>query len=890
MREKATSGSTGERPRLPVEVAVGVALAFVVLLTTNIGRQPSTSIAADALNELEHMAFVVDHDIASGPGCGGLAVIDVDKRTVGVRDSTRSHSVYDLDVNVALGQVLGSPGRGNSARYVQWIRSDESWLAWRRQDIAETSELPLVTTLSGLAFSRDDETLFLGISLAGTGMRVGAFQASDLDIEGEEGWLPPPIALGGAGGHVPAKIITTRDGSVVHAINGAGSIHSLDTSYLRPAAEPVRISPPVADPILAGALASIGYTTTSQIVFADISLDERYIVTNRWAEPEVSVADLHARRSWTLPLGEGITMTGGVAFNHAWQNPGLLAVNTLDAVVVYRFDPDGPLEELARHSIHPVHQTVGDAEYSVPGNVSWSARGDHLIVTVNNGDNDFALLEVAGCGTSLRLVAELAVCPSNHNRGRAIWTANKRVTPPAGLVPGCPTPDLRPTATRVPIPSPTATPVATPVFTDARSIIGEERVVVLEGSSGGDAASCGGVTHFSVWEGQTGKRARGRGEPGKWATTSSGTTIVVGAASHEDLTYDVYESSLDVGSLETSWRSGVVTLTVGTPIPYGTASFVWGDTELLLTYEDLKSSAVTLGLFSRIGVESGTTSTPLATTVFERGVPAGVALEDYSGEGALMCCGGTAWIVTDLGEVWRLTVAEDMSSMTLSGPIADLGEIPPVPGESGPTARRIHVTLSRDERFLLVSGWGGGDIRVVDLVEGTISRMDFGDEITMIGQLATNYSWENPGLLAVHAGTHILVLSIDPSDGSLAEIGRQPIPPPHNADGFVEPGFIAWSTNGVALIATIDDGTDEFMTLWVRECGRLLEPLYQVAVCPDEDAPNLGRGIFTWNSTFPTPESYDPRCPADADPATPTPSSTPRAGTTIHMPVAIRNR
>ena len=888
MRYSTMNWISVERRHLPALIVTGIVVALNGLLVPLAVLRPSTSTAADALGELEPLALVVDHDIASGPGCGGLAVINVDEGIVEFRDATRAPTVFDLDVNINQGQVLGSPGRGNSARYVRWMRTDESWRNWRRQTIVETAEFPAVGTLSGLAFSSDGENLFLGIRLAGSGMSVGAFQVSDLDVEGDEIEPPTPIMMGAADGHVPAKVITTRDGSLVHVISSVGSINSLETSLLSPAAKPVRHAPFVPDPVLAGALASNEFTTTPRIVFADISPDERYLVTNRWAEPELSVVDLHARRSWTLPAGEGITMTGGVAFNHAWRNPGLLAVNVLDAVVVYRFDPDGPLEELARHPINPVHQTVGGPAYPVPGNVSWSSRGDHLIVTTNHGDKDFTIIEVAGCGTSLRQVAELAVCSSDLNRGRAIWTANKRMTPPADFGSRCPAPELRPTATPPPIPSPTATPVATPVSKNLRESRAEERVIVIEGSSTVDIARCGGITHFAIWEGRPRSGARGKAEPGSWAATSGGAVFVVGSGSGEAETYDVYEPRLNASSLETKWRTGAVTMSVGASMPYGATSFVWGDTQILLTYRDHESGEVALGLFDRFGIASGTVSPPLAMASFERGVPAALVLEGYSGHGALMCCGGTAWVVTDLGEVWQLTIADDMASMTLSGPIAELGEIPPVPGESGPASRRIHAVLSPNERFLLVSGWGNGDIRVVNLAEGTVESTEFDDRITMIGQLATNHGWENPGRVAVHAGTHLMVLAIDPRNGTLTEIGRHPIAPPRNEEGFVEPGHIAWSTNGLALVATIDNDTNEFMTLWVRECGRLIEPLYEVAICPEKGVPNRGRGIFTLNATYPTPAGYDPRCPAGVIPATPTPSSTPSHGSAVYLPAAMR--
>jgi len=94
---------------------------------------------------------------------------------------------------------------------------------------------------------------------------------------------------------------------------------------------------------------------------ATLSADERYLVLNRGRAPEVTVADLVDRRAWTLPLAADVAVVGGVALGRAEANLGLLAVHAETTVQVYRFDPYGPLVELARLSIGvPVDVTTSE--------------------------------------------------------------------------------------------------------------------------------------------------------------------------------------------------------------------------------------------------------------------------------------------------------------------------------------------------------------------------------------------------------------------------------------------------------------------------------------------------------------------------------------------------
>lgn len=750
-------------------------------------------------------------------------------------------------------------------------------------------------TFGSVAFLPGGSQFLLGQSRPE--VNLGLFSLDDVDAGANEVQLPGAVKYGRSRAGYPAEILISRDGTVAHLVGRYGRVTTHETTSLEQVAPPITHRPFVLDPDLMQAMARSGVTTTPQVVFADLSPDERYLVTNRWYAPEINVLDLQERRSWTLAAGAGITMTGGVAFDHGPNHPGLLAVNVLHSVVVYRFHPDGPLEELVRQPIHPVNHFADFARtkrVEVPGNVAWSASGDALIVPIDHGPNDFAILEVARCGAQITRLHEIAVCDDTANLGRAIWTANKRQ--PLSANPGtrCPTPELRSTATPPPPPPATRTPIATPLVGELESVKVEEKVLAIEASTDGAAAGCGGLSFFQVGDGR-----RRYGSPfavaqGRVAAAWGGNTLIVGPTDPSDQAYDVLEDpgvSNGQDELGTRWRRGTVSPTVGIPLPYGTIAVLWADTHVLLSYRRPTSGRATLGLFERFTQDGPTPATPLAEVEFERGIPAAIALEDYTGDDAITRYSGVAWVVTDIGEVWRVTI-RDMEAMTLEGPVALIAPPAALPGDDGPAARRVLAALSAGERYLLVGGWGDGVINVVDLKSGGVRRARAGDGLTMAGQIATNRGWENEGLVALHAGDHIVVYALDEADGSLVELYRQAIPPPRDEALRPVPGYVAWGTNGLTLIATIDEGVDEFAVFWVRGCGRALQELYRVAGCPQDGVRNRGRIILTNNGLLEAPAGYQARCPAAGvpptlTPGTPVPSKMPSSTPTPSRPAPV---
>lgn len=865
------------------------ALAAAWHLAAPVSRQGETE------TNLERLVIVADRSVSKeAPGCGSIALFDVETGEVHYRHQFDSVGIARLDVDDDAQRIVASPAGvyGLSKVHMHWQRMGAGWDAWRAHRAVEPPGLHLNDPWQAIAFVPGTTPSLLA-PINQTRPLVASFDAPGFQtIEstlGEELLeFPWPERYAYTPGWLSTEILVTRDGRIAHTLDRFGNLSTIDLLAFEPAAAPMAVPPFVPDAVVAGDKPG------GQIVYADLSVDERYLVTNRWNAPELGVTDLQRRTSRTVSAGAGITMTGEVAFNHGWENTGLLAVHALSQVVVYRFHPDGELEALSQHPVEPV--TTGGSP--VPAAIAWSARGDRLIAATNHGANDFAIFDVLECGRRLVPIAEIAACPDDRNQGFVIWTANKRLAPPEGHAPRCPRPDERPTATPPPPPVPSATPFATPLFDDPlrdnEGRMTEEGVVFLDGSAGGALPGCDGLTFFATSVGRPMGHLDGLGEPGRIAQGWGLSDALVGPV---DDGRPSYRAVRRVPRTEhgTTWSLEVLTPTFGAPLPYGAMTRVWGDSRMLLAYRDRATGAVVLGVFGAMRVGNPVPEAPYASLAVPRGIPAAVALEKYFGDGALNRSGGTGWVVTDLGEVWRLTYdGEDV--LELHGPVAVLGP-PPAAGDAddGPVARRVHAALTHDERHLLVSRWGRGEIDVVELATGAARRVPAGDGLALAGQLATNRAWENDGLVALHAGDHVVVYATDPVDGTPIELARHGIEPSRDARGQSEPGSVAWSTNGLALFATSGAEASEVVAFRVDACGRRLEVLYRVPICDGSDSGSRGRAILTANQGFVTRADYQPSCPAGVIPPTlvapePTATVSPPAQPmhTLHLPFADR--
>ncbi len=116
----------------------------------------------------------------------------------------------------------------------------------------------------------------------------------------------------------------------VHVVTDRPRVYTLSLAGLASAAAPIELPTYRAAPNR-----RIDHRIVGQ---AAITADGGFIVTNRYERTELGVADLGARRGYTVTV-RNVTVTGGVAINRADVNKGLLALHAGSQVVVYRFSP-----------------------------------------------------------------------------------------------------------------------------------------------------------------------------------------------------------------------------------------------------------------------------------------------------------------------------------------------------------------------------------------------------------------------------------------------------------------------------------------------------------------------------------------------------------------------
>ena len=163
--------------------------------------------------------------------------------------------------------------------------------------------------------------------------------------------------------------------------------------------------------------------TTIPFQWADLSLDEHYLITNQGRSSVITLVDLEARTARSIALAPEAEITGGVALNHGWINRGLLAVHHSDHIAAHSFDPAaiGPLVAVASHSIaSPKHDDPMMIHYAI----RWNAVGDKIVATSrNNGGNRIFSLGANGELDDLGSIPNCTVLPND------LWTANGLLVP-----------------------------------------------------------------------------------------------------------------------------------------------------------------------------------------------------------------------------------------------------------------------------------------------------------------------------------------------------------------------------------------------------------------------------------------------------------------------------
>ncbi len=401
----------------------------------------------------EDLVFVTEQGGTILDGCCAISAFSIHDGDPLHRGWANPRGPARLAANSNLTTVLAAAQNGSL--YV--LRRLENGNTWTHQlELADLDGSYSIFLFAGIAVMPDDETLLLAMSTLyklenpdryrlGPPYWVSKRRLSELQertLGPERGRFSVPDTV--------AEILPAPDGRHAHLLTTGALVLTLDVSSMAETSTRIQLKPIAArDPRDPNNAFIMGHA------HATLSTDGRFLVTNRWDQPELNVADLLTRQAWTLHTGNA--HNGGLAINRGWINTGLLALHTGEAVKVYRFLPPSQLEELASLPVTCCY-ALHFANYGPQPSVAWSADCSHLIAAVDHESAEFLLIQVRDDGQLLVPRRYWTACPhrsyfGDFNHPADILTANGLVSPP--------TPTATPTSTR--IPTPTSTTTATPL-------------------------------------------------------------------------------------------------------------------------------------------------------------------------------------------------------------------------------------------------------------------------------------------------------------------------------------------------------------------------------------------------------------------------------------------
>lgn len=383
------------------------------------------------------LVFMLDDTASSHGGCDKVSVFDLNRHQMLWRGS-QDDSVVSTGRMTVDPKALHVLSINSMRRYSQpyrirhFHRDSEASMQWitdvitgatftERGDIASTGAT--FTERGDISFLPDGDTFLVseGENNFESTLRpafVSKYRLSDV----HEGSIGP--SLGTVTLDRPAaRILLSPDRRSFHVLEASPSdvlprvfrIRSFDVETLRE----------VALPVLLEGLPITPKGVNIGRVHASLSPDGRFLVTNVWRDyvvgdaygpAFVNVVDLTSRTSRQVSIGDNQPYTiGGVAFNHAQLQRGLLALHAYDHVIVLTLDMEGRLIELGRTKIDPLYMPVNYDPQSGPWmSLTWSADGTHIIAAGNqrlkDSPSDFIVIRVDNNGQRLRVVEGINAC------------------------------------------------------------------------------------------------------------------------------------------------------------------------------------------------------------------------------------------------------------------------------------------------------------------------------------------------------------------------------------------------------------------------------------------------------------------------------------------------
>ncbi len=438
----------------------------VCLLLPSIALSRNASLNAQASDEgaaaPSDLIFMADNRCYPATGCDAVSVYDLDRldfQFIGphlwcspgrLATDADARTIFSLPTNLDLD--------GRQQGLLQALsRDDTASTTWRAHEIA--LDIPNVLG-GGIGMTADGGQLFVASDGSGRLPGGGAMQrgVARYALAGSV-----PERLGAPDGFfrtegLPFAILMGRDPEQIHVVTDApAELHSIAWSSM----SSVAASVPLSQRPTASRLAYLHHH-----LHAAGSPDGRYVVVNdRLGEVSrnlgLILVDLEARRAEPL---EGLRRTidrppYGLAFNHAAQHHGLLAVHRGDAIEVARVRPPDGIEVLASLPI----DDAWVSSLKIVGDIGWGTDGSH-IVAASSRRKGFMILRYRDPLAGLEVSANAMPCQlgSSQQSPDALLTLNHWILTATPTASSTPTPTDRPTVTRTPTQRPTKTPTVLP--------------------------------------------------------------------------------------------------------------------------------------------------------------------------------------------------------------------------------------------------------------------------------------------------------------------------------------------------------------------------------------------------------------------------------------------
>lgn len=429
-----------------IKRAASLTVAVTALTATQVASESGIkSNSIDRINSLKN-AFVVSqgpaYETPNDEGCNGLSAFSTDSEIPQFQfghifSPGRLAAGPDLSTVVAINQNrLGNP----FFALMHWNPENPS-----QTSISGTVGGDNFSISGGVAVGPDNDSLYVGVDQyqGYWTSKVRKYRLSEIR-NAEVGPVRGELNI------APFEIVLTRDGKTAYLPTNGGKLYTVDTESMKQVGEPIEMN---AYYVHGGRHKGV----MSRVLHATLSPDERYFVANEWGldwrgyDPVdgvdnsflgLNVADVKTGDHWNLRVDD-VMYTGGVAFNQASENRGLLTVHGGNNIIVFKFNGQEPLEELARAPIKPPRY-VNDAiclpsaepmqacYYAGPvASLAWTTDGTGIIAATDDF-GEYRLYDVENGGRTIEKSRVFNACVDNDysNFSGDIITANGHLAEP----------------------------------------------------------------------------------------------------------------------------------------------------------------------------------------------------------------------------------------------------------------------------------------------------------------------------------------------------------------------------------------------------------------------------------------------------------------------------